>query len=247
MARRISSILSIGSSNSDKTQSSNSSRGSSSIHPTRPSAEQSAFAKLTANSKAEPRPTNNLQDLHSNQSSGFPPPLKSSLLPPIDDERSILQSPHLLSPIPIDTTSPNGSRAASISSRPQSAHGTFDPANPNAPLLKPLSVQPGSHGGTRPVSGESAPLSSAGSRPGSRPPSRPGSPTKSRPQTPTKDQNLRRRRSWLPGRSKVEVQEQEPGPEHTWQAWIVTPQEKRPYDVAALTDFQKVPIPISPP
>jgi len=235
MARRISSILSIGSSNSDKTQSSNSSRGSSSIHPTRPSAEQSAFAKLTANSKAEPRPTNNLQDLHSHQSSGFPPPLKSSLLPPIDDDHPILQSPHLLSPIPIDTTSPNGSRAASISSRPQSAHGTFDPANPNAPLLKPLPVQPGSHGGTRPVSGESAP------------PSRPGSPIKSRPQTPTKDQNLRRRRSWLPGRSKVEVQEQEPGPEHTWQAWIVTPQEKRPYDVAALTDFQKVPIPIRPP
>ena len=238
MARRISSIFSLSSSYSDQTQSSNDSRLPSSVHPARPSREQSP-AKSPAKSTPNLRPTNTLQELHNNQSSGLTPPADPSLLPRIDDDHPLLQSPNLLSPIPPPSESPGGSRPTSIGSRPQSGTSLGEFLLQAPAFLKPVPARSESPGGSRPISIGSAPGSNAGSRPGSRPPSRPASPSKSRPQTPTKEHRLGRRRSWLPGRPKMEVQEQEHD-KPTSAAWTVTPEDKLPYDTSALANFQKV-------
>lgn len=237
MAKRISSILSFGSSSSDQTQSSGSSRLSSSIYSARPPREPSP-AKLVTKSTPELRPVDNSQVLQDNQPSGLVPPVNPSLLAPIDDGQTVLQSPQLLSPIPIDETSPNGSRRASVSSRPQSRAGNIDALRQQIPTLKPFPNRSESPGGNSTISGGGATGRSAAIRPGSRPPSRPASPIKSRPQTPTKETKLSRRRSWLPGRSKTGVQEDHVV--YPSQAWIVMPDENVPYDVSLLANFQKV-------
>ena len=230
MAKRISSMFSIGSNSSDQTQNSSSSRLSSSVHPARPSKEQTP-ADLNVKHPPQLQPTSD------------PPldvngPNEAFLLPHSDSDHPVLQSPHLLSPIPIDETSPNGSRRASISGRPHSRLGDGEFPH-QSPLLKALPNRSESPAGFRPLSGGSAPGSNAGSRPSSRPPSRPASPVKSRPQTPTNESKLRKRRSWVPGRSKVDIPEckQESYPS---QAWVVSPQEKHPYDVTSLANFLKV-------
>ena len=232
MAKRIASIFSIGSNVSDQSQHSNSSRVPSSIHPARPPKEQNS-AGAVADPTPELQPTDDLHNLHTHQSAG--------LTPRLDDEHLMLQSPQLLSPIPIDETSPNGSRRASISSRPHSRLGSGDPNNQPS-IHKPLPIGSESPSGNRPVSGGSYGGSNAGSRPDSRSPSRPASPIKSRSQTPTGEQRLGKRRGWLPGKTKGEMPEEEHSvfPSH---AWVVTPHEKLPYDTVPLSHFKKVCLP----
>jgi len=238
MARRISSIFSLGSNSSDRTESSNDSRLPSSVNPSRPPRDRSP-ATLAAKSTPELRPTNNLQDLHKNQSSGLTPPFNPSLLPRIDDDHPLLQPPQHLSPYPVRSQSPSGSRPASVGSRPQSRAGNHDLlAHPPA-LLSPLAIWPDSSGGGRPVNGGSGPGSSAGSHPGSRPSSRPASPIKPRSQTPTTEEKAGKRRSWLPGRFKAEAQD-EGHDTQTSKASIITPQGNIPYDTSPLASLQKV-------
>jgi len=240
MARRISSIFSLGSNSSNRSESSNDSRLPASVHPSRPPRERSS-ATLAAKSTPELRPTNNLSDLHKNQSSDHTPPFNPSLLPRVDDDHRLLQPPQHLSPYPIRSESYGGSRPASVGSRPQSRASNDDLLGHPPIFLNPLPIRPESSGGGRPVSGHSGPGSSAGSRSGSRPPSRPASPIKSRPQTPTTEQKLSKRRSWLPGRFRAEAQD-EGLDTQTTQASMITPQGKLPYDTSLLANFQKVTI-----
>lgn len=238
MARRISSIFSLGSNSSSRTEDSNDSRLPASVHPSRPPRQRSP-ARLSARSTPELRPTNNLQDLNDNQSSSPTPPFNPSLLPRIDDEHHLLQPPQLLSPCTIQSESNGGSRPASVGSRPRSRAGNDNPLGQHPTFLKPLPVRPGSSGGGRPASGESGPGSSAGSRPDSQSPSRPASPVKSRPQTPATEQKSGKRRSWLPGRFKAEAQDEGYDTQIT-PALIITPQGKLPYDTSLLANFLKV-------
>ena len=234
MAKRLSSIFSIGSNYSIQSQTSDSSRLPSSVHPARPSRDPSP----TKSPPIDPRPISNLHNLHNNQSSGLTPPFNPTLLPRIEDDHPMLRSPHLLSPIPINETTPNGSRRASIGSRPSSGTGINDPQHPN-PLLRSFPIRSESPFGERPSSRGGVPGSNPGSRPPSRPSSRPASPVKSRPQTPTTDQKLGKRRNWLPGKPKTDAQE-EGSTIYPSQAWVITPQDKIPYDVTPLAQFQKV-------
>ncbi|KAL6720367.1 hypothetical protein ACLMJK_002288 [Lecanora helva] len=241
MARRISSIFSVGSSSSDQTHSTNnSSLHSSSNGPAISSGERKQSpARLAAKSTPELRAVGNIQDPQTQEVPHLTPALNPSLPSHTDGDQMMLQSPQLLSPIPIDTTSPNGSRRSSISGRRRSGGLGDDYTHTLATLLKPLPLRTSSPSATRPFSGDSTSGNIVASRPGSRPSSRLGSPHNSRPSTPTKEQNLGRRRSWLPGKSKTDVQ----GEEHNKcpsQAWRVTPQDRQPYDTAPLANFQKV-------
>lgn len=83
-----------------------------------------------------------------------------------------------------------------------------------------------------------------GSRPGSRAESAPGSPmlgaTLSRPSTPqTSEAKLRKRRSWMPGRSRNGSQV-ELGGNNALGAWIVGAEGNVPYDVSQLVTGSKV-------
>ena len=242
MAKRISSIFSVGSSSSDHSQSTNSSRLAASVHPTQPSRDQSP-ARLAAKSTPELRPPISQQEQLDAPSPESTPAPNLTLPPRNDGDQNILQSPQLLSPVPIDATSNNGSRRSSIGSKRQSGRANDDYAHAFAALLKPLPIRASSPSATRPFSGSSVSGSNAGSRPSSRPSSRPASPIKSRPQTPTKEPALGRRRSWIPGKAKVEIHGEQHGEQHNAnpsQAWVVTPQGKLPYDTAGLANFQKV-------
>ncbi|KAL8908269.1 MAG: hypothetical protein Q9207_000890 [Kuettlingeria erythrocarpa] len=73
------------------------------------------------------------------------------------------------------------------------------------------------------------------------PGSRPDSPSKQlRPHTPTKEQKLAKRRSWMPGKSRVEVQTE--GIQLP-KAWIAAPSntDNVSYDLTLLLNFQQVP------
>ena len=247
MAKRLSSIFSMGSNVSDQ---SSDSRISSSIHPARPSRDQSQSpvlplgeqrrlpgseqhdpTKLLRKSVPNLRPTSHLQDLHEEQSSGFTPPFDPTLLPRIEDDDVLLNPPPLLKPMPMRAQSPAGSRD---SSRPVSRGN-------------PLDSRPASRGipfDNRPAS--RPPSSRSPSRPPSQPASRPASPIRIRPQTPTArpltpttEAKLAKRRSWMP--AKLRKPEQDEG-DHVDnpQAWMVAPHEKIPYDVSGLANFQKV-------
>ena len=240
-ANRLSSIFSMGSNISDQ---SSESRISSSIHPAQPSREQSQSPKHAFGEKSlvpgwsdsrnplpNLRPTSNLQNLHSEQSSGYTPPFDPTILPRIEDDDVLLNPPPLLKPLPIRTQSPGGSLG---SSRPVSRGN-------------PLDSRPASRGNQFDSRSNSRPPSSRPpSRPPSQPASRPASPTKfrpstptARPLTPTTEAKLAKRRSWIPGKSR------KPGQDggdnvNTPQAWLVTPKEKVPYDVSGLANFHRV-------
>lgn len=236
MAKRLSSLFSLGSNASDRTESSNDSRLPSSENPSRPPRDRSS-ATLTAKSTPELRPTNKLRR---NQSSGAIALFNPTDLPRIDDDHSLLQPPQLLSPHTSQAKPMGGSRPASLGSRPRTRDDIIDPIGGHPPLLMPLPIRPVSASGGRPVSSRSGAGSSAGSRPGSRDPSRPASPARlSRPQTPTGEQKLAKRRSWLPGRFKTEVQNGVLDVQSS-QASVITPQGKLPYDITPLANFQKV-------
>lgn len=233
MAKRLSSMFSLGSNYSDQ---SSDSRLGSSIHPARPPKEQSN-AVLTQKTTTDLRPSSNLQDLHNGHSSGLTPPFNPTLLPRIEDSDPFLQAPRLLAPVyPPRLDSPGGSRPSSRENRPENSEDFFSPP----PLLKPLPTLPDSANASRPVSRDSRPGSRAPSRPTSQPPSRPASPTKFRPLTPTSETTkVSKRRSWLPGKSRPESQDGSDGFQMP-QAWLVTPREKLQYDPSSLASFVKV-------
>ena len=246
-AKRISSIFSMGSNISDQ---SSESRMSSSIHPARPAREQSQSpdhasgkqshlaqqhtVNLSRNPLPNFRPTSNLQNLHSEQSSGFTPPFDPTILPRIEDDDVLLNPPPLLKPLPIRAQSPKGSLAGS---RPVSRGNQMDSRPPSRgnPFESRSSSRP--------------PSSRPPSRPPSQPASRPASPIKlrpltptARPLTPTTEAKLAKRKSWMPGKLRKAGPD---GGEHTnsLQAWLVTPQEKTPYDVSGLASFHRVSFP----
>lgn len=246
-AKRISSIFSMGSNVSDQ---SSESRISPSGHPARPPREQSRSpvsasgeqshvpgsgqrnsADFLRKSLPSLRPTTHLQNLHSEQSSGYTPPFDPTILPRIEDDDVLLNPPPLLKPLPVRAQSPGsslgGSRPVSrgnpMDSRPASRGNPFDSGSSSRP---PSSRRP------------SRPPSQSASRPASPIRLLPQTPT-ARPLTPTTDAKLAKRRSWMPGKLRKAGQDEGDhanGP----QAWMVTPKEKRPYDVSGLANFQRV-------
>ena len=228
MAKRISSIFSMNSNYSDQ---SSDSRYGSSLHPARPSKEQSSVA-TPHKSMPNLRPSSNLQDPQITQSSATPLPFNTAIPPRLDRDELMLQPPEYPPSFP-----------ARSSSRPSSIAGL--PSNvdelslPPPPLLKPLPGRSESPTVIQPVSRASGPESLLHSRSPSRPGSRPASPATSRPQTPTTDQGLLKKKSWLSGKLHAGSR----GGEDTAQmpqAWAVTPQQKIPYDVHPLANFHKV-------
>ena len=216
---------------SNYSEQSSDSRHGSSLHPARPSKEQGSIA---SDRKSMPnlRPNSDLQDSHYTQPPESAPPLNPTFVSRIQGSTPRLQPPH-------DHTSlPTGSR-----SRPSSIASMFSTTSelllPPSPLLKPLPAPSGSPSGSRPVSSGSRTESLTGSRPPSRPVSRPDSPNTRRPQTPINDQRLAKKRSWLPGKFYTVSQCGEQISQ-AQQAWIVTPQQKLPYDVSALASFHPV-------
>ena len=182
-----------------------------------------------------PRPTLQLQNLHSEQSSGFTPPFDPTILPRIEDDHVLLNPPpHLLKPLPIRAQSPGGSLEGS---RPASRGNPMDerPASRGNPFDSRSSSRP--------------PSSRPPSRPPSQPASRPESPIKLRPQTPTPrpltpttEAKLMKRKSWMPGKLRKGAQD-EGDHANSPQAWMVTSNEKIPYDVSGLAGFHRVSLP----
>lgn len=263
-AKRLSSIFSMGSNVSDQ---SSESRVSSSIHPARPPREQSQSpgraageqspvpglgsqdpVKLSRKSLPNLRPTSHLQNLHTEQSSGYTPPFDPTILPRIEDD-DILLNPPLLKPLPIRTQSPSGSlggsrpvsRGSPMSGRPPSRGNPFDSRG------SPMDGRPPSRGNPFESRSSSRPPNSLPpSRPPSQPTSRPASPIKfrpttptTRPLTPTMEANLAKRKSWMPGKPRKADHD---GGDHadSLPVWMVTPKEKIPYDVSALANFHRV-------
>lgn len=220
MAKRLSSIFSLGSDYSDQ---SNDSRIRSSIHPARPLKEQGLAARK---STPDLRPSKSLHDLHNGHTSGLTPPFN----PTIEDSDPFLQIPQFQRPpLPPASTSPGGSRPSS--SRPESSDESFL----QPPLLQPLPILPDSPNSSRHVSRNSKPGSRAPSRSPSHPSSRPTSPTK----LTIESRKISKRRSWLPGKSRPESSDGGDGFQMQ-QAWIVTPQDKLPYDASPLASFLTV-------
>ena len=227
MAKRISSIFSMSSNYSDQ---SSDSRYGSSLHPARPSKEQSSVA-TPHKSMPNLRPTGNLQDHQITLSSAATPPFNTAITPRLDRDELMLQPPEYPPSFPARSSS----RPSSIAGMPN----MDEPLLPPPPLLKPLPGRSESPTGSRPVSRASGPESLPDSRSPSRPGSRPASPATSRPQTPTSDQGLLKKKSWLAGK----LHSGSRGSEDTAQmpqAWAVTPQQKIPYDVHPLANFHKV-------
>ena len=228
MAKRISSIFSMNSNYSDQ---SSDSRHGSSLHPARPSKEQSSVA-TPYKSMPNLRPISNLQDAQITQSLATTPPFNTTISPRTDHDELMLQPSEYAPAFPARSSS----RPSSIAGMPSD---TDELLLPPPPLLKPLPERSESPTGSRPVTRGSGPESFPGSRSPSRPGSRPASPNTSRPQTPTTDQRLLKKKSWLSGKLHAGP----PGGEDTAQmpqAWAVTPQQKIPYDVNPLANFDRV-------
>ena len=226
MAKRISSIFSMNSNNSDQ---STDSRYGSSLYPARPSKEQNSVA-TPQRSMPNLRPVNNLQE---------PQIIPSTPTPPFGDTTPFhVERDELMFQAPMYPPAFPGrssSRPSSIAGMP----GNRDELLLPPPPLKPLPGRSDSPTGSRPVSRGSGPESLPGSRPPSQFGSRPTSPITSRPQTPTSDQRLLKKRSWLPGKSHAGSRGGEDMAQMP-QAWVVTPQAKIPYDVNPLANFHRV-------
>ncbi|KAL9611523.1 MAG: hypothetical protein Q9167_003848 [Letrouitia subvulpina] len=245
--KRISSILSLGSSNSDK--SSQSSMAPPSSHLSQSSRGSSPSRKpLPANAKAYSLKTSfSHQELQSQRNAHHLPHLGRTISPSLASGDEVFNSPQIMTPVP----QPAGTPTGSIGSGGQVSR----PGSPPKNLLRPMTPasetsRPSSRAGSLPVSRAESP-SKHFSRPftptsdTSRPTSslglhgsNPDSPSKTatRPLTPTSDTKLKRK-SWLPGKSRAGTQE---GEVKMPKAWVITPQEKLSYDVSLLVNFQKV-------
>lgn len=133
--------------------------------------------------------------------------------------------------------------------RPPAVLENGDVLMPPPPLHVPQSQDSESPPGSRPASRGSRLLSRPGSRPGSRDPSqaRDSNRPTSRAESPggppalMVDTKLKKRRSWLPGSMPANQTPTDGKPNA--QAWLVTPRNKTPYDLASLLAFQRVSLP----
>ncbi|KAL9594572.1 MAG: hypothetical protein Q9219_006956 [cf. Caloplaca sp. 3 TL-2023] len=251
-AKRISSIFSLSSNSSDKTdKSSNASSAISyqSSHGSSPRKYPTAPANLrplTASTSA--------QDLHQKKAPQTTPTFGPTLSPPLTGDDSHIALNGVYKPLPDRLGSPPNSARSRAGSNPGSR-----PGSPSKGFLRPLTPvsdmsRPSSRASSQPGSRTSSPHkdfhrpftpTSDVSRPASRgdfgPGSRPSSPSKQLPgsATPAKEKRVSRRKSWIPGRSRIEEQA-EGG--HLPRAWVVSPSsaDKPLYDPTALVNFQQV-------
>ncbi|KAI4141239.1 MAG: hypothetical protein L6R39_005452 [Caloplaca ligustica] len=253
-AKRLSSIFSLGSTSSDK--STNTSAPTLSPYPSQSSRASSPPRKpLPANAKLRPLSTSaSVQELRVRHDQRPTPTFGPTLSPPLtgEDDMLPLNGLHKLMPARQDSPAPGaGSRPGT---RPPSpSKGFLRPLTPVSDSGRPDS-RPSSRASSRAASRSSSPYkdfhrpftpTSDTSRPASRgnysPGSRPDSPSKHlRAPTPTKEQKLNKRRSWMPGKTRVEVQT---GKVQLPKAWIAAPSnaEKTTYDLSPLLNFQPVP------
>ncbi|KAI4116159.1 MAG: hypothetical protein LQ345_003365 [Seirophora villosa] len=256
-AKRISSIFSLGSTSSDKSSNlsaptlspnpSHSSRGS---NPPRKPLPASHQARRLSNSASA-------QELRVRQDPQWTPTFGPALSPPLtgEDDLPSLNGTYKPLPRPMDSPTHPSSRAGSRpGSRPPSPSKAFlRPLTPVSDAGRPASrgsSRPDSHAGSRP----SSPFkdfhrpftpSSDTSRPASRgnigPGSGPDSPSKrTGAATPTNDLKINKRKSWIPGKARVEVHSEEV---QLPNAWIAAPSslEKARYDLSPLMNFQRIP------
>ncbi|KAI4184097.1 MAG: hypothetical protein LQ348_004596 [Seirophora lacunosa] len=256
-AKRISSIFSLGSTSSDKSSNlsaptlspnpSHSSRGS---NPPRKPLPASHQARRLSNSASA-------QELRVRQDPQWTPTFGPALSPPLtgEDDLPSLNGTHKPLPRPIDSPTHPSSRAGSRpGSRPPSPSKAFlRPLTPVSDAGRPASrgsSHPGSHAGSRPSSpykdfhrpftpssDTSRPASGGNIGPGSRP----DSPSKrTRAAAPTNELKINKRKSWIPGKARVEVHSEEV---QLPNAWIAAPSnlEKPSYDLSPLMNFQRIP------
>ncbi len=238
-ARRISSIFSLGSTSSDK--SNNNLQRPPSFHAPRDSRTPSP-SRLHQSSTSTLQPSASSPNLRT-PSIGQSPHLGPSF-DPIRSASSICDHglpPGVLKPLPlppgsirkIRPQSAAGSRSGSPPknfSRPTSSNGSR-PASPSKDFLRPMTPTSEAGNPSRPAS-----------RSGLAPNSRPTSPSKylSQPATPISERRASKRISWLPGRSKHGSAEEADEAHASPRAWVLTPEQQRPYDVSPLLDLQKV-------
>ena len=220
MAKRLSSIFSLGSNNSDS--SSNVSRPRSAFNPGGAADHHLPSPQLTSH-KSTPDlrvgASSSQADAEHLQAAMRAPPMDTSRLSPHF-------SPTMSPPLPgLEEDGPL------LSPLPQA-------------LRKPIPQQSESPDGSRPQSRIRTPGSRSPSRDGSVPHSQAASPATFRPVTPTGDQSKSsKRKSWLPGsRGKPESQSDEMNGIYGNESWIITPQaqHKLRYDLVPLVNFQKV-------
>ncbi|KAL8833936.1 MAG: hypothetical protein Q9170_004013, partial [Blastenia crenularia] len=246
-AKRISSIFSIGSNFSEKSSSTSSTLFSQPSQSSRASSPPRKPLPIAA--KTYPTSVQELQT-----ESEVPAKFGPTLSPPLTGNDDGAFPDGVYKPLPERSASPAGSARG----RAGSAPGTRS-SSPFKGFLRPLtpvsdiggtdsrfSSQPGSrtssphkdfHRPFTPVSDASRP-SSRGNLGGV---SRPHSPSKQLPgSTPLKEKRISRRRSWIPGRSRMD----EPVEKGQLSgAWIMTASssEKPSYDLSPLVNFQQVP------
>ncbi|KAL8950981.1 MAG: hypothetical protein Q9222_003015 [Ikaeria aurantiellina] len=249
--KRISSLFSLGS-NASSDKSSNASFAPPSSHHSQSSRGSSPPRKpLPANARLPPLATStNAHEFRGRSGHSAHPSLGSTLSPPLTSEDDLLPPTGIFKPLPQRIGSPVGS---ATNSRPGSR-----PTSPSKGFLRPMtpvsdSGRPESRASNRPGSRASSPHKdfhrpftpvSDNSRPGSRgnlgSGSRSASPSKQllHSATPTKEK-LSKRRSWLPGKSPIDLPA---GDVQLPRAWIVTSStsEKASYDLSSLVTFQKV-------
>ncbi len=238
-ARRISSIFSLGSTSSDKSN-------SKSNRP--PSIHTPHDSRTPSPSKLHPTHTSTLQPSASSPNlrtprSGESPRLDPSFDPiyPASAIRGHDLPPGVYKPLPLPPGSFRGARPHSAASsrpssppknfsRPSSSNGSR-PASPSKAFLRPMTSTSERGRPSRPASMVSLTATS-----------RPISPTKhlSRPATPISERQTSKRRSWLPGRSKHESAEASGEAQAPPLAWALVPEQQIPYDVSPLLNFQKV-------
>ncbi|KAL9002139.1 MAG: hypothetical protein Q9188_004915 [Gyalolechia gomerana] len=236
--RRISSIFS---NSSDKSNNASSALSSHLSDSSRGSSNTAKHPLKTSNS---------VQELRGKQTIQATPTFGSTLSPPLTGDDWC--SPNgIYKPLPDQTGSQEGSATSRAGSKPNSR-----PASPSYGLLRPLTPvsdagqsdsRASSRFGSRPSSPHKdfhrpfTPVSDI-SRPASRGTfgagSRQASPSKQLPMS-TKEKRISRRKSWIPGRLRVE---EEAGGVQLLQAWVVSPSsaDKVPYDLSPLVNFQRV-------
>ncbi|KAL9023788.1 MAG: hypothetical protein Q9196_006973 [Gyalolechia fulgens] len=228
-SKRISSILSLGSSSSDRSSNASSAFSShlsySSPHSNKP---------LPAIAKRPLKISASANDLYQDQSIQATPTFGPTLSPPLSGDDCYPPNA-----IPTRAGSRPNSRPASPSNDP------LRPLTPGSDADRPDNRASSRRGSPSDSHKDFHPPFTPGSdisRPGSGgtlgPGGRPAIPSKQLPMS-SKEKRISRRSSWIPGRSRVE---EEADGEQLPQAWVLSPSsaDKLPYDLSPLVNFQQV-------
>ena len=248
-AKRLSSVFSLGSTSSGK---SNDSRT-----PTLRTPQESRTtspSRLTYMNTSTLQPSASSPDLRTSITPQFPQldPAFDPTYPTLVLGNSGLP-PGISKPLPLPPGSLRAIRPGSVAgsrpgsppknfSRPTSSDGSRA-TSPSRQFIYPIAQASENSRPSRPPSRVGlTPTSRPSSRTGLTPISTPISPVKhlSRPTTPTTEKRLSKRRSWLPGRSKHDSADEGEGAHAPPHAWELSPNQQRPYDVSPLLNFQKV-------